>query len=94
MNYLPFVAYVVMVFAAYIYDMYGNGINKITYDKDDKQYTTISIVCNIIYGLLLFYTCYINYEILPWVLTAITFVSFISVLLLNAMKVKYEYNKM
>ena len=91
MTYLPFLVFLLLIIASYFYDIYGNGINKISYDKeDDKGYTAMIFIFNILYGMLIFYTCYIDYKIIPWVLTLLTFVSFISIIAMNLAKKKIE----
>jgi hypothetical protein len=93
MNYLPFIAYVIITIVIYLYDFNGNGLNKLYYDVSENDYTTFSFVSNVIYGLIIYYTCYIGYEILPWVLTTLTFLSFVSFLFLNLFKIKLDYTK-
>jgi hypothetical protein len=93
MNYLPFIIYVIIVIISYLYDIFGNGINKLSYNPSDKEFTIFGLVCNIIFGLIIYFTCYIGYELLPVVLTTVIVISFISVMILNMVNVKIEYNE-
>ena len=92
MNYIPFITYVILIIISYIYDFFGNGINKMNFSPSDKGYATFAIVWNIMFGIIIYYTCYIGYELLPWILTILTFLSTISVICLNLVNIKIEYN--
>jgi hypothetical protein len=91
MSYLPLLTYVIILIVMYITDIVGNGINKMAYDKSDRDFTIFSFVFNIIWGLIIYYTCYIGYNTLPWVLTAIPLFSLIGYFLLELANIKIEY---
>jgi hypothetical protein len=93
MNYLPFIIYVIIVIISYLYDIFGNGINKISYNPSDKEFTIFGLVSNIFVGFIIYFTCYIGYQLLPVVLTTIFVISFITIIIFNMLKIKIKYNE-
>lgn len=91
MSYLPLFTYIIIIVVMYMFDIFGNGINKITYNKNDLDFTIFSLVFNIIWGLLIYYTCYIGYNMLPWVLTAIPFFSLLGYFGLELLNIQIDY---
>lgn len=68
-QYTIFLLYIAFLVIIYIYDLFlGKQINPVAVDKR-RDYITISLlISNIIFGLIIFYTNYINYNILSTVL--------------------------
>ena len=80
--------YTAFVVFFYIYDLFlGKQINPITVDKRRDYITIIILISNIIYGLIIFYTNYINYNILSTVLLLFYVIPNISVMICDAAEI-------
>lgn len=68
-QYTIFLLYIAFLVIIYIYDLFlGKQINPVAVDKRRDYITIILLLSNIVFGLIIFYTNYINYNILSTVL--------------------------
>jgi hypothetical protein len=86
-NFQPLYIFIIIIIIAYLYDIFGVGLNKSYYFIDNKDLNIFSLITVILVGLLIFLTCSIGYTILPWVLTTITIIDLIIVFILNALNI-------
>ena len=68
-KYLFLYIYIFLVILSYIYDLLlGNQVNPVAYDKRHDFMTVLYLIGNIIWGLILSYSCYLGYTVLSLVL--------------------------
>jgi hypothetical protein len=68
-KYLILIIYFILVVFTYIYDLLlGNQINPVAYDKRNNYITIFYFIGNFIWGLIIFYSNYLGYNILSLIL--------------------------
>lgn len=86
-NFQPLYVFIIIIIITYLYDIFGNGLNKSYYDVRHKDLIIFNFITAIFIGLLIFITCSIGYTILPWVLTTISILDLIMIFILNALNI-------
>ena len=89
--------YIYIIFSVFciIYDAFiSNDINYVTYNRRNDVITVINVVGSLIWGLLIFLANYYNFNILAWVLLAITVVTCVSIIICDAIGIDLYLDSM
>ena len=92
-QYTIFLLYIAFLVIFYIYDLFlGKQINPIAVDKRRDYITVLLLLSNIMFGLIIFYTNYINYNILSTVLLMFYVIPSVIVIICDAAEVPLYLN--